>query len=130
MSRANSFCRSYGNRGSVLSKETNQTSTPLPPPSNAYRQGTCANQTSQCNDEVAPTQLDEGGPAFPLCRHCNSEPAVYRSDYRGATIDTEDSTDDDFRLAVERAFRRTVPAEVRGPRYFYAPRVRGAMGGR
>ena len=124
------YRRTYGRTrtsgGPNAARETNQAPISPAPPSNAYRPGWCANGHA---GDVAPTQLDAGGPTYPICRRCNTEAAVYRDEFRGCRVDAE-GTDDDFRLAVTRAFRRTVPAEARGPRWFLAPRHAAVTGGK
>jgi hypothetical protein len=128
VSRHPSPRRSYGNvtGAPIGAREQDQTSTPPSPPSNAYRAGWCANGH---DGEVAPTQLEIGGPTYPICRGCNTEAAVYRDDYRGYYADDDDrGSEGDFRAAVSKAFNRVVPAEVRGPKWFYAPRHRGEAG--
>lgn len=117
--------RSYDNVGPVAPREANQTSLPPSPPETAYRRGWCANGHE---GEVAPTQLEVGGPAYPICRRCNQEPAEYRDDFRGYDAEPEIS-EGDFRKAVTKAFNRVVHREVRGPKWFYAPRHRAVGGG-
>lgn len=125
MSRQPSPRRSYGNVGPAAPREENQTALPPSPPVNAYRPGFCANGTSACCGDVAPTQLELGGPRFPICLRCNTEAAEYRSaEVRGYDVD-EDEYGGDFRKAVTKAFNATVHREVRGPKWFYAPRHRG-----
>lgn len=103
-------------------REQNQESLPPSPPLTAYKPGFCANGHT---GEVAPTQLELGGPPYPICRKCNTEAAEYRDDVRGYAPSDDDEHQGDFRRAVTKAFNRVVHPEVRGPKWFYAPRHRG-----
>jgi hypothetical protein len=92
--------------------DRNQVEIPAPPREERYRLGWCANGCGEL--EVALTQLEPGGPAYPLCRSCNHDEAEYRDDYRGAIAPEEDIMDGAFRQRVASAYNRIVPAKLRG----------------